>query len=117
LLTFNPGDKESFWVGWELAGDLNYNFSQGGVASLGNLSQVLVYSGDEETKNATKKEEYPYDSSDLARESKSHPHHDRFVTVFDHDVKLCSPQMLHMGDDNAPLWFNGWILDSKYEPP
>jgi hypothetical protein len=27
---------------------------------------------------------------------------------------ICSPQLLHLGQDGRPLWFNGWILPNKF---
>lgn len=100
----------------ELAGDSDYTFSTGGVACAGNLSQIVEYTDDENTKHAIRISEYAYNSSDVVRDSKSHPHQGRIVTVFDRDVKVCSYQMVHMGRDQAPFWFNGWIVDDKKEP-
>jgi alpha 1,3-mannosyltransferase len=31
----------------------------------------------------------------------------------DQNIILCSPQLLHIGLDGRPLWFNGWIQDNK----
>ncbi|PNS20637.1 hypothetical protein CAC42_364 [Sphaceloma murrayae] len=28
---------------------------------------------------------------------------------------ICAPQLLHLGRDGRPLWFNGWILDNKFD--
>jgi alpha 1,3-mannosyltransferase len=27
---------------------------------------------------------------------------------------ICGPQLLHLGLDNRPLWFNGWLLPNKF---
>jgi alpha 1,3-mannosyltransferase len=31
------------------------------------------------------------------------------------EVQICAPQLLHMAYDGSPLWFNGWILENKFE--
>ena len=28
---------------------------------------------------------------------------------------ICAPQLLHLGTDGRPLWFNGWILSNKFD--
>lgn len=33
----------------------------------------------------------------------------------DGNFTICAPQLLHLGRDNRPLWFNGWILDNKFD--
>ena len=30
-------------------------------------------------------------------------------------VTICAPQLLHMAYDGSPLWFNGWIVENKFE--
>ena len=37
----------------------------------------------------------------------------------DHEVPagnftICAPQLLHLGRDGRPLWFNGWVLKNKF---
>lgn len=27
---------------------------------------------------------------------------------------ICAPQLLHLDNENRPLWFNGWILNNKF---
>lgn len=33
------GDKETFWIGWELVGDVDYAFHEGGIAGMGHMEQ------------------------------------------------------------------------------
>lgn len=30
------------------------------------------------------------------------------------DLTICAPQLLHLGRDKRPLWFNGWLYKNKY---
>jgi hypothetical protein len=30
------------------------------------------------------------------------------------DLTICAPQLLHLGRDQRPLWFNGWLYKNKY---
>lgn len=30
------------------------------------------------------------------------------------EYTICAPQLLHLGSDGRPLWFNGWVLDNKF---
>lgn len=29
-------------------------------------------------------------------------------------MSICGPQLLHLGRDDRPLWFNGWLQHSKF---
>jgi len=31
------------------------------------------------------------------------------------NVTICAPQVLHFARDGSPLWFNGWILNNKFD--
>jgi alpha 1,3-mannosyltransferase len=33
------------------------------------------------------------------------------------DLTICAPQLLHLGRDNRPMWFNGWLYKNKYAGP
>ncbi|GAM89497.1 hypothetical protein ANO11243_075360 [Dothideomycetidae sp. 11243] len=37
------------------------------------------------------------------------------TTVSSKSNTICAPQLLHLGRDGRPLWFNGWILDNKFD--
>jgi alpha 1,3-mannosyltransferase len=44
------------------------------------------------------------------KESKLAPGHES-------DITICAPQLLHLGRDNRPMWFNGWLYKNKYAGP
>ncbi|KAK6543177.1 hypothetical protein TWF694_007091 [Orbilia ellipsospora] len=83
------GDKETFWLGWELVGDTEYAFHQGDAGIMGQLKEP-------DAKPAGQ----PADES-------AEPPKEKF--------EICAPQLLHLDLDGRPLWFNGWILDNKFE--
>ncbi|PYI32218.1 hypothetical protein BP00DRAFT_161119 [Aspergillus indologenus CBS 114.80] len=78
------GDKETFWLGWELVGDTEYAFHEGAAAVMGK----------------------PQANRDNTTTAEDH----------EHDLKytVCAPQLLHLGTDGRPLWFNGWLLPDKF---
>ncbi|RAH75042.1 alpha-mannosyltransferase [Aspergillus aculeatinus CBS 121060] len=82
------GDKETFWLGWELVGDTEYAFHEGAAAVMGKPQA--------NRDNAT--------TPTTTTEGK------------EHDLKytVCAPQLLHLGTDGRPLWFNGWLLPDKF---
>ena len=79
------GDKETFWLSWEMAGASDYTFHGGVAGAMGKLTHVQP--GDPE-----KPDEEP-------------------VTV--DGPMICSPQLIHFGYDGKPLWFNGWVAANK----
>ncbi|KAF7121640.1 hypothetical protein CNMCM5793_009111 [Aspergillus hiratsukae] len=85
------GDKETFWLGWELVGDTDYVFHGGDAAVMGKVevSPKLEISTDNSTAN------------DRLEDTNSH-------------FTICAPQILHLGEDGRPMWFNGWILPNKF---
>lgn len=94
------GDKETFWLGWELAGDLDYAFHAGDAGSMGTLEgsrDANETSASTEVAAEGDSQPQPVDRRDAPRE-----------------YTICSPQLLHMGLDGSPLWFNGWLLKSKF---
>jgi hypothetical protein len=36
------------------------------------------------------------------------------VHAHDSKVTICAPQLLHMAYNGSPLWFNGWIVENKF---
>ncbi|TGJ86585.1 hypothetical protein E0Z10_g2154 [Xylaria hypoxylon] len=101
------GDKETFWIGFLLAGDPSFAFHKGGVGSIGvteplNVTATEPDAADElSSPSKTQDEEYqsPLEAS---------------ATPGPHTHTMCSPQLLHLDLDGTPLWFNGWLLVSKY---
>lgn len=45
--------------------------------------------------------------STAKKERKTAPGHES-------DLTICAPQLLHLGRDKRPLWFNGWLYENKY---
>lgn len=83
------GDKETFWLSWELAGDVDYSFHPGVVGGMGFAQQVVPH----ERGNRTSQDDERYRGQDVC--------------------KFCSSQLLHMDAEGMPLWVNGWILKNK----
>lgn len=83
------GDKETFWLSWELAGDVDYSFHPGAVGGMGFAQQIVP----QERGNRTSQDDERYRGQDVC--------------------KFCSSQLLHMDAEGMPLWVNGWILKNK----
>ncbi|XWX00157.1 hypothetical protein V2A60_008176 [Cordyceps javanica] len=98
------GDKETFWIGWELVGDTDYAFHRGRVAVMGVA---------EEDKSKTTPESDKPGAEELKRSD------DPALTA-ESDKKgtaaytVCAPQLLHLGADGRPLWFNGGLVKNKF---
>ncbi|KEQ88213.1 hypothetical protein M438DRAFT_341854 [Aureobasidium pullulans EXF-150] len=136
------GDKETFWLGWELAGDTDYWFNEGAVGNMGVVSEHQYYklieghaeflpdyhppisqsSHEHDTKPKSEhKEESKKEDSEEHKQEKEHKQemaddHEKRSSSDVHSLyTVSSPQLLHLDLNNRPLWFNGWILDDKYE--
>ncbi|EXJ94086.1 hypothetical protein A1O1_02479 [Capronia coronata CBS 617.96] len=53
------GDKETFWIGWELVGDLDYSFHQGDAGAMGVLQAPEVKDDDKEKERKEKEKPKP----------------------------------------------------------
>ncbi|OJJ31448.1 hypothetical protein ASPWEDRAFT_54598 [Aspergillus wentii DTO 134E9] len=95
------GDKETFWLGWELVGDLDYTFHAGDAAVMGSAQPepqtVQPATGDQGASVASTKGNVPSTSPPKP------PKH-----------TICAPQLLHLDSNGRPLWFNGWLLPNKF---
>ncbi|KAK6360733.1 hypothetical protein TWF730_006860 [Orbilia blumenaviensis] len=89
------GDKETFWMGWELVGDTEYAFHSGDAGIMGELKQ--------QDPKPTESAAAPLPEG----ETPPPPPPEKFT--------ICAPQLLHLDRDGKPLWFNGWILNNKFE--
>ncbi|KAF1348892.1 mannosyltransferase putative-domain-containing protein [Delphinella strobiligena] len=49
VYSFFYGDKETFWLGFELAGDTNYNFHQGIDGAMGTVKEIARWKSDDDT--------------------------------------------------------------------
>ncbi|OAT10778.1 alpha-1,3-mannosyltransferase [Blastomyces gilchristii SLH14081] len=101
------GDKETFWIGWELVGDTQYAFYGGATGIIGKIEDRGSKAKDEETP--------PKDEITLQQDSKN----GRRASLEGNEQKpenytICGPQLLHLDTNGMPLWFNGWLLSNKY---
>ncbi|KAL4953569.1 mannosyltransferase putative-domain-containing protein [Aspergillus filifer] len=81
------GDKETFWLGWEMSGNTEYAFHNGGTGTMG-----------------------------LAREVNNVGLKGNILIAADPPrYRICAPQLLHLDRNGRPLWFNGWILPTKWD--
>lgn len=111
--SFLSGDKETFWLGWELVGDLDYAFHQGGTGTMG----VVQEPGDDR-----ESKQKPDSSGGFTTNTVEKPAAEAFAAVGEREQKrdaretatICSPQLLHLGLDGRPLWFNGWVAENKF---
>ncbi len=96
--TLGVGDKETFWIGFLLAGDESFAFHQGDAASMGTTR-------------------VPTGHHPAAAAGESADADEKNETLSDAPPKsyiLCAPQLLHLDTSGKPLWFNGWLVDNKF---
>ncbi|KGO42892.1 Alpha-mannosyltransferase [Penicillium expansum] len=99
------GDKETFWIGWELAGDTSYAFHQGGSGVMGVVQTPdNLNSTDEGLASTVGTETEPVPTKKVRKMAPGH----------ESDLTICAPQLLHLDRDKRPLWFNGWLYENKY---
>ncbi|KAI8628484.1 glycosyltransferase family 71 protein [Xylariaceae sp. FL1651] len=99
------GDKETFWIGFLLAGDSSFAFHKGPVGILGTVKppkQDPAELASDSPTPALDDEEPPTPTPTAA----AAPTPDAYT--------ICAPQLLHLGSDGRPLWFNGWLLANKF---
>lgn len=96
------GDKETFWIGWELVGDTDYAFHRGRVAVMGVEGGDKSDESSDKEEPATEKLDRPGDLAKTTSEKAPA------------ECTMCSPQMLHLGANGTPLWFNGGLLQNKF---
>ncbi|KAJ8131768.1 hypothetical protein O1611_g1856 [Lasiodiplodia mahajangana] len=107
------GDKETFWIGFLLAGDSSFAFHKGAVGSIGVIEPPKKAAAitatedsesldDDELPTSRRKVKEPSDQSPLE------------AAITPDTYTMCNPQLLHVDLDGTPLWFNGWLLASKY---
>lgn len=98
------GDKETFWLGWELAGDVEYAFHRGDAGIMGKIqpSESRQVVGKYHSEDSA---QIPVDESDVEDLSEDMPV----------NYTICAPQLLHLDNNGFPLWFNGWVLSNKFD--
>lgn len=92
------GDKETFWLSWELAGDDGYSFHDSLAGNMGALEEETT---DPTETGGETNPALPLPTSDSSKASKI--------------PTMCSPQLLHFDRAGKPLWWNGWIATSKFK--
>ncbi|KAJ2991919.1 hypothetical protein NUW58_g2344 [Xylaria curta] len=98
------GDKETFWIGFLLAGDTSFAFHKGAVGSIG------VVDPPNEIETATKFKP----TLSLSERKEIEDQLSVGAISMPETYTMCSPQLLHLDVDGTPLWFNGWLLVNKY---
>ncbi|KAF4760795.1 hypothetical protein HAV15_007688 [Penicillium sp. str.  len=99
------GDKETFWIGWELAGDTSYAFHSGGSGVMGIVQTPGNFNATDQQSELTIGK--GTEAVPTKKERKLAPDHES-------DLTICAPQLLHLDREKRPLWFNGWLYENKY---
>ena len=113
------GDKETFWIGWELVGDIDYAFHAGdaGIMGVADEEHNQEKPRRKKKKQETEGEEGTTDEgSSQGKEGGEEEEQEQEETQAsspDH-YTICSPQLLHLDTAGKPLWFNGWLLSNKF---
>ncbi len=79
-------------------GDTDYAFHRGRVAVMGVAEEA------EDEKSSAEELKRASDAASTAETSKKPP-----VAY-----TVCAPQLLHLGVDGSPLWFNGGLVQNKF---
>lgn len=115
------GDKETFWLGFELVGDTDYVFHQGDAGTLGvmktreemeqekaKLPHWAIL--DNSTDSEFDPELYPeFDAEDEISPPAATPSPGPLPSR-----RMCSPQLLHLDLEGKPFWFNGGLVRNKF---
>jgi len=122
------GDKETFWLGWELVGDQEYSFHQGDAGTMGTVQDPPEPEAPK-PKLVKKKRPVLDDNGQPRRDESGQEILEDYEVVEEPDTDtpqesepreppsnytICSPQLLHLDLEGKPLWFNGWLLDNKF---
>ena len=105
------GDKETFWLSWEMAGVSDYAFHTGATGIIGRLNASVPA-----TKALDSEASDDEIAAALARKSE-HVSLDPITGVprtYSQNYTVCSPQLLHYDTDGKPLWLNGWLSADKF---
>ncbi|KAJ5996621.1 hypothetical protein N7522_008281 [Penicillium canescens] len=100
------GDKETFWLGWELVGDTDYAFHNGSVGTMGSVQSngpTRMRDSQESTPVHSGSVEVPLPRREQA-----------VLNTRPKEYTICAPQLLHLDYSGRPLWFNGWLLQNKF---
>lgn len=94
-----------------MAGDLSYNFHQGGTGTMG-----VVEDPEEVSTEHTEMKREGHWVEDLEDSMEEEYEESPFQDLQDNreNYTICAPQILHLGMNGKPLWFNGWLLENKF---
>ncbi|ROW10524.1 hypothetical protein VMCG_02137 [Cytospora schulzeri] len=108
MLIRDAGDKETFWLGWELVGDTDYVFHQGDAGTLGVIqAHADIQEGQPELPSwAT-----PDNTTEAGMELQAAGGGGGAPMP---SQRMCSPQLLHLDLEGKPLWFNGGLVRNKF---
>jgi alpha 1,3-mannosyltransferase len=121
VLTPKQGDKETFWLGFELVGDTDYVFHQGDAGTLGVMKTREEMEAEKAKlpqwailDNSTDSEPDPELPQELDAEGEIRsPVATRSMDPLP-SRRMCSPQLLHLDLEGKPFWFNGGLVKNKF---
>lgn len=99
------GDKETFWLGFLLAGDEDFAFHAG---SAGILGELKVSEASESKELGSNNDESEIEKVVAAKSAET------LILSEPTNFTICAPQLLHLDFEGTPLWFNGWLLKNKF---
>ncbi|KXG48362.1 Alpha-mannosyltransferase [Penicillium griseofulvum] len=99
------GDKETFWIGWELTGDTSYAFHSGNCGVMGITKPSTKPNPTNQQPEPTFIGGIAVAPPEIGRE---------MVPDREPDLTICAPQLLHLDREQRPLWFNGWLYENKF---
>nr|KAK5432363.1 hypothetical protein LTR18_011120 [Exophiala xenobiotica] len=105
------GDKETFWLGWELSGDFKYSFHHGDVGTMGVVDETY-WAHRRGAEQSDESDNQRNDGLDNDARIDIDALSSEMSTI--NNYTICAPQLLHLDVEGKPLWFNGWVLDNKF---
>ncbi|KAK4554211.1 hypothetical protein LTR86_008739 [Recurvomyces mirabilis] len=115
------GDKETFWLSWELTGSQDYSFYDGEAGTMGTLSKTpekSQHSSVQTNEQELLAKEVSIPSKDqastLANESSVALRRQKLLSRRN-APSICSQQLVHFDRSGQPLWFNGWLATQKLD--
>lgn len=115
------GDKETFWLSWELAEDLDYAFYDGMAGSMGVLRDPRDVDDMDLEEDDEDEDEWEYEDEDSFEEEEEVEDPKAEITgrrpsdLVASSRTICSPQLLHFNRAGKPMWFNGWVATKKFD--
>ncbi|KAL1876299.1 hypothetical protein Daus18300_002927 [Diaporthe australafricana] len=107
------GDKETFWLGFELVGDTDYVFHQGNAGTLGIMKEQ-DNPKEELDQPDLPQWDAPENSTDPDLDPELDPAAPTPTPAPLPSRKMCAPQLLHLDLEGKPFWFNGGLVMNKF---